>query len=524
MSRTARPALAALSVAVAVLAGCASTVSGHGTAVVTDSSGKPSTSSAAPSPAGQPRASFGSCASLFDPSTLGVPDSRRNLLSFRCAKIKVPADYAQPSGPTLTLQLVKIHDSRNTTGKALLVNPGGPGGSGVDLAVGLSLSTELSDTVLEHYDLVGFDPRGVALSSPVKCLSDKQKDSYFAASPNVLTSAGFADAKAEAKMFADACAANYGSKLADLSTVQTAKDMDRIRQALGQAKLDYLGFSYGTELGSIYVHLFPGNVGRTVLDGAVDPYTDPIASFADQLQGFELAFDQFATWCRTASGCSALGDPRQAVYSIVAKANAAPISAPGDSRSVTSALALTGVLQSLYSRGDWPKLGQALLDARSGNAKRLLGLADEYNQRNPDGSYSNIADANTAINCNDAPPGPTDDTVRTTALKWQQAYPMFGLWSAASLFSCQSWQPERTPLPVPSAPTAPTVLVIGNLHDPATPYQGAKDLTKALGHAVLLSWNGQGHTSYLEGSTCIDSDVTAYLVDGTLPAAGTLCQ
>jgi hypothetical protein len=211
------------------------------------------------------------------------------------------------------------------------------------------------------------------------------------------------------------------------------------------------------------------------------------------------------------------------VYAISAAARQNPLPAEGTDRKVTANLVLTGVSEALYSRSDWPALGRALVDAQNGAGKGLLDLADQYYQRFQ-GHYSNLFDAFNTVSCNDSPPGPSDATIRATAQRWSKAYPMFGLNGAASLFTCQQWQPDRTVPPLPTAPdSAHTVLVIGNLHDPATPYQGAEDLAKTLGNARLLSWDGEGHTSYLEGSSCIDGYVDDYLVHGTLPPAHTTC-
>jgi pimeloyl-ACP methyl ester carboxylesterase len=379
--------------------------------------------------------------------------------------------------------------------------------------------------VMFHYDIVGFDPRGVGLSTPISCVSNTEKDVVTSASPNVLTAAGFAQAKALAKTVAQSCSGKYGTALADFNTVETARDMDYLRAGLGLTHLNYLGFSYGTELGGVYAHLAPSRVGYMVLDGAVDPLTSDVAAFGNQLGGFEGAFNQFAADCLHRSECAGLGNPRQVVYDLVKRADTTPIptSNSADHRTATSALVLTGVLSALYSKSEWRQLGDALKAAQGGDSKGLLALADEYNQRNPDGTYSNIYDANTAISCNDSKPGPTDAEITATAQQWVIKYPMFGRWSAASLFSCQQWQPARTPVPLPTAATNPKVLVVGNLHDPATPYQGAIDLAKTMGNAALLSWNGEGHTSYLKGSSCIDNYVNNFLVRGALPPANTTC-
>jgi len=512
--------------AVSTLAACTQTIAGRGASgnQSTVPSNAPSSASAAPSTAPtQKPISFSDCTDLFSGASIPVQHVLRGKLSYGCAKLQVPLNYADPTGTQISLQLVKIHDSDNTHGiGSLLVNPGGPGGSGVELALGLL--SQISPTILQHFDLLGFDPRGVELSTPLNCISDAQKDRLNDEAPDVLTAAGFAYAKQLAAQVAEGCSTKYGPALAQFNTVNTARDMDLIRQAVGDPQMNYLGFSYGTQLGSTYAHLFPGKIRVAVLDGAVDPLTSGIQQFADQLGGFESAFDQFASWCRTQQSCSSLGDPRQAVYDVVAAANAHPLGTddPTETRRVTSSLVLTGVLEALYSKSSWKQLGSALISAKSGNGTGLLSLADDYNQRYH-GQYSNIMDSNLAISCNDEKPGPSDAEIRSTAKKWSTAYPMFGKWAAISLFGCQQWQSDRTPVPKPTAPTAHRVLVIGNLHDPATPYQGAIDLTKTMGNAELLSWNGEGHTSYLQGSSCVDNYVNAYLINGTLPPPNTTC-
>ncbi len=512
-----------LVVATLLLGACTSVETGRGSIAPGPSSGGARPGSSAGGAPKQGRADFSDCADHFNLGALSFPAGRRERLSFQCAAVQVPIDYAHPSGKKISLQLVKVHDKRNTSGNALLINPGGPGGSGVETALGLS--PQVSDGVLTHYDLVGFDPRGVGSSTPIRCLSDAQKDTINAAQPDVLTPAGFAQARAQAATAAKACTHKYGGDLADYNTVNTARDMDQIREAVGDARMNYLGFSYGTELGAQYAHLFPGKVRTMVLDGAVNPLTSDITAFADQLQGFEGAFDQFAAWCAKQSSCQPIGDAREAVYNLVSTARKAPIPSGQSSehRSATSSLVLTGVLSALYSQSQWSALGTALIQARAGRSEGLLTLADSYNERF-DGHYTNIADANTTISCNDAKPGPTNEQVRATAKAWVKRYPMFGLWSAASLFQCQQWQPHRTVPPLPRANSTPkTILVVGNLHDPATPYQGAKDLARTLGHARLLTWDGEGHTSYLQGSTCIDALVNAYLDAGALPSGGKTC-
>ena len=501
------PRIAALLAAGALLlTGCSATVFGHGAG-------------------GAGTTGFSNCDSLFDSTAIPAPAALSGRLSYSCTQLSVPVDYAHPTGANLSIQLVRVHD-RDNTGRlgSLLVNPGGPGASGVELA--LELVGELSPDILRHFDVIGFDPRGVGLSSPVTCISDSEKDVINAASPDMLTAGGRQQAKQLAQQVAQACTTKYGAELAQYDTVNTARDMDLIRQDLGESQLNYLGFSYGTELGSVYAHLFPSKIGVAVLDGALDPLTSGVTAAADQMAGFERAFDQFAANCLTQPACKALGNPRQAVYRIVAAATAAPLGTKNQSetRRVTASLVLTGVLKALYSQRLWDQLGKALIAAEGGDGGGLLALADQYNERQSDGTYSNVMDANSAIACNDQAPGPSDATITATAQAWAVSYPMFGAWGAASLYGCQQWQPVRTPPPLPTATgTRTKVLVIGNLNDPATPYQGAKDLASTMGNAELLTWNGEGHTSYLSGSSCIDNAVNAYLISQTLPPAGEVC-
>lgn len=521
--------LAALTAVLALagsLAACTNDLPGKGS---TGASSGSQSSSGTPSSSGssgpqQPPARFTDCSALFNFDAIDFPPGRRERLTFSCARIRVPLDYAKPDGNTISLELIKVHDKKNTDSVgSLLVNPGGPGGSGVELAVGLAI--QMSDRLLGRFDLIGFDPRGVGLSSPIRCISDDRKDEILASNVDVRTAAGFTKAKDLATSVATECRAKYGAELAQYNTVNTARDMDRIRQAVGDKQLNYLGFSYGTELGSQYAHLFPSTIRVAVLDGAVNPLTDDITSFANQLKGFEGSFDQFAADCAKRSPCKTLSNPRKVVDDLVKQADREPLksSKSGESRTATGAIVLTGVLSALYASSQWPALAEALIDARGGDAKGLFELADRYNERSDDGTYSNIYEANTTIACNDSKPGPTDETVRTTAAEWATKYPMFGIWAAQSLFSCQSWQPERTVPPLPTAATPTKVLVIGNLNDPATPYQGAKDLAKTMGNAEVLTWDGEGHTSYLQGSTCIDRYVEKYLIDGALPPPATTC-
>ena len=440
----------------------------------------------------------------------------------------VPLDYGQKNGPTIPIQLVKIHDTRQSKPLgSLLVNPGGPGGSGVLLA--LSLAASIDDSVLARYDIIGFDPRGVSLSSPVKCLTATQTDAQLAADYDVRTAAGLAAAKALVTTFRTACQDKYGSTITAYNTLNTARDMDLIRQAVGDSAMNYLGFSYGTELGGVYAHLFPKLVQTMVLDGAVDPATEnnPISSDEVQIKGFEEAFGQYAAGCSKRSTCKGISDPEATVEQLEKSLDASPITYTDTSstRKANGGIVLDAVISALYSQSQWPTLDTALTEALAGNAKGLFGLTDSYAERDSSGNYSNLLDMLQVVSCNDTASAPTDAQVQATAKRWATEYPLFGLSNAQSLLSCQGWPTPRTPPPSPTATTAAApILVLGNINDPATPYVGSENLVKTLGgRARLLTWDGQGHTSYGE-SDCIDSKVNSYLTTGTLPAAGTTCQ
>lgn len=511
-----------------LLAACTTKTGGHGASTSSGASSGPAsaTRGTSASPPAQPDAvDFSNCAKLINLSAAGISPDRRDKLHFGCGRLQVPIDYAHPAGATISVQIIRIHydDQPHRIG-SLIVNPGGPGGSGVFLAI--SLAGSLSDDVLQHFDIVGFDPRGVGLSSPIKCQTDRQETQALAFDGDVRTAAGMKAAKRQAATFAQSCAAKYGRALAHYDTVETARDMDRIRAAVGDDSMNYLGFSYGTELGAVYAHLFPKRIRVAVLDGAVDPLTagNAIASNEQQLAGFESAFDQFAADCAKRAACKKLGNPRAAVEALEKRANATPIptSEHGDTRRATGGNVLYAVLSALYSQQLWPKLGTALLDARHGDAKGLFELDDSYSERGSDGHYSNLLDVFQVVNCNDQNSDPSDAVIKRTAAKWAKQYPLFGLWSAPSLFGCQAWQKQRHPLPPETAAGSKPILVIGNVHDPATPYAGAVHLARTLRSAVLLSWNGQGHTSYGQ-SDCIDAKVNAYLISGTVPAPHTTC-
>jgi len=486
-----------------------------------------STAAASETPA-EPEAqdiTWDDCDEQITPLIAGTPGSERDI-AFECGRTEVPISYDEPEGETLPIFLVRarLAGQADRIG-SLLVNPGGPGQSGADAAI--SRAQTLPEDVLRRFDLVGFDPRGVALSTPVECVPAELKDRLVAAEPRPVTEQQLDEAFAMAQELAEGCTEEYGDALATFNTVDTARDMDLIRQALGDEQLTFLGQSYGTTLGSTYAELFPDEVRAMVLDAAVDPDGDPQARAEAGAAAFEAGFDAFAANCATlVSGCLLGPSPRQYVEDTMAVAAATPIpsSQAGETRQATPGVVLSAVRAALYSQSAWPQLAQALSTGRGGDAAGLFSLADSYYGRLQDGTYSNLIDANAAITCADTDPDQqvSEEEIRTLAADWGQRYPLFGAGSAAGLYTCTVWEAERTPLPARDAEGAAPILVIGNTGDPVSPVQGAVDMAEDLTSGVLVTWQGQGNTSYPK-TDCVNAAVNAYLVDLTVPQDGLTC-
>lgn len=447
---------------------------------------------------------------------------------FQCATLTVPIDYAHPDGGDLSLHVIRLRatDPAHRIG-SLLINPGGPGGSGIEYA--RDARQAFSAAVRRVYDIVGFDPRGVGTSTPVHCLSDKDLDALIAydGSPDdTAEEQGLVDISTH---FADGCEARSGKILAHIGSVDAARDMDVLRAVVGDATLHYFGASYGTFLGATYAEEFPTKVGRLVLDGAVDPTLTPSQISEGQLGGFERALTAFLSDCVKRSDCAVgptVAAARDQIARLVADSDAHPLPS-GSGRKVTQSLVVLGLLYPLYDRTNgWPALRTALSQARDGDGSTLLLIADAYSDRNPDGTYSSNQDeASYAVNCLDRADHSTVDSLRADASRFEQKSPIFGAYFAWSDVPCTVWPvpPTDEPHEIHAKGAAP-ILVVGTTRDPATPYQWAQHLASMLTSGRLLTRVGDGHTAYQRGSACIDADVDAYLIHGTLPKAGTVCQ
>lgn len=447
---------------------------------------------------------------------------------FQCTRVQVPLDYAQPAGTAIELSVIRLPATGSTGRKgSLLINPGGPGVSGIDYA--RAASTVVSATLRERYDIVGFDPRGVGASTPVRCLSDKETDTYLAADGSPDTGAEERRLVELSGLLAQRCKQRNGALLAHVGTRDAARDLDVLRAVLGDQRLHYLGKSYGTYLGATYAELFPARVGTMVLDGALDPASSGTEIAREQALGFEVALRAFVEDCLRRSDCPLHGG-RDAALASVGRLLTAIDQHPlrGDpGRPVTEALAVLGVVAALYDEGSgWPLLRTALAEAEQGNGQTLLLLADFYTDRNPGGHYTtNSNDAIYAINCLDRPEEKDPAKLRATAEQFSRVAPRFGAYLAWSSLPCGLWPypPEGTPQPTRAPGSAP-ILVVGTTRDPATPYRWAQALARELQSGRLLTFEGDGHTAYRRGSRCIDRAVDRYLVDGTLPPEGLRCR
>jgi pimeloyl-ACP methyl ester carboxylesterase len=512
-------ALLAACAAVAVLAGCTQTTSG--TAAPGES---------APAPAGLERVyaqklDWGPCRSFAR-----TDDDRKAYAdpAFTCAKLTVPLDYAQPAGTAAQIGVLRQKATGRRIG-SLLFNPGGPGASGMSLVS--SLAKGLAQSPLsQRFDLVGFDPRGVGSSTPaIDCLDTADWTKQRADLDIDPSPAGVAQTEAENKTYANDCVQRSGGAqvLANMGTRDVVKDLDVLRAVLGDRQLSYVGFSYGTRIGSAYAEAFPQNVRALVLDGALDPTESTIDRNVKQTAGFQKAFQAFADDCaKTNPSCPLGTDPAQATAGFQALSRALidkPLSVGGRELSYTDAI--TGTVQALYLKELWPALQKGISGLATGNGAILMLLADLYYGRQSDGSYDNDQDAFTAISCVDEERITDRAVVADTDAKSNAAAPFQddGRGVIAALDPCAFWPVPPTSKPhVPSVAGLPPTLVVSTTGDPATPYQAGVDLAKELGGS-LLTYEGTQHTVALRGVACVDDVVTAYLVDARRAPDGTRC-
>jgi len=444
---------------------------------------------------------------------------------FLCAEVRVPRDYAAPSNGYVNISMVDLPATdRKTRIGALVVNPGGPGGSGVEFV--RDSASLFSAAMRKRFDIVGFDPRGVISSTAVRCIDNLDEQARIDPTPDTAT-----ELRAllnSARDYAEACAKRNADLLPYLSTDSVARDLDAIRQAVGDKQLSYLGFSYGTLIGSTYADLFPDHVRAMVLDGAIDPALDLKAFRFGQAKAFEGALASFLKDCAAKTSCVFHENGRtvQAFNSLMASIDTRSLPAIrlNDSRRIGPGIAWSAVIASLYSKSSWPVLAATLELAKQGDGSLMLALADPYRGRKPNGSYSNEQDAYFANTCLDFQ-APTDSKVYSSwATQLETAAPHFAQLLAYNDLPCAFWPvpAERTPAAA-SAKGAPPIIVVGSTGDPATPYAWAVSLSRELDSGVLITRKGEGHTGYA-ASACVQRAVDAYLLGLTVPKKGLTCK
>ena len=452
----------------------------------------------------------------------------------QCGSVAVPLDYSQPQGRMIEIAVERrpAADPSQRIG-SLVINPGGPGTSGID-----DLPNELSvltPGLLDRFDIVSFDPRGVERSAPVECSPTAQSSppATVPATPTTtavpaplpdpvpLTVAAQSAAVTEDTAYAASCQEYSDGILPFVGTVDAARDLDRIRAALGDAKLTFIGHSYGTLLGAVYAGMYPGHVRAMVLDGAIDPALGTDQMALDQAKGFESVLNDFFSWCASSSSCPWRPgpDPTQSLVALIDGSRTKPLPG-GGGRMAGPGEFYNALLDDLYARSSWPSLGDALGQAAAGSGSDLIGLSDSY----ASGGSTNGGDANNAINCLDHPVSPKLSTYPTLAARAAAVAPVFGPVLAWGLLQCAVWPiaPTRTPAPITAA-GAPPILVVGTTGDPATPYPWAVALAQELQHGELVTWQGENHVAYFY-SPCVRAIDQAYLVAGTLPPLGTRCS
>jgi pimeloyl-ACP methyl ester carboxylesterase len=447
-----------------------------------------------------------------------------------CAKIQVPAKWSDPTGETLKIALAYRSADKQAIG-SLIFNPGGPGASGVSFIT--DSGDQLGTAKLRaSYNLVGFDPRGVGQSEPrVQCLDSKQTNEFLYGSSDyeLGTAADVAETRTNLKKFADACAENTGPNLANIDTVSAARDLDVIRSIFGESKINYLGFSYGTFLGTTYAELFTDRVGRMVLDGAINPLLSESEQNIAQLVGFDQALRNYLVDCLSTNDCPFTGDLAGAQKRIVSFLSSLETKSipTQDGRELTIWSAITGIIMPMYSKSFWPALSQAFTEGFSGDGTTFITLADTYNDRNEDGTFAtNVLEANISISCLDGRM-PTDaKSISAQNAKVLEASPTLGRYWQFGALTCEQW-----PYPVVKGPDiypalgSNPILVVGTTGDPATPYSQAVQLAEdVLENGFLVTFNGEGHTAYGQTSTCVNEAVDNYLLNGILPNEDPNCS
>jgi pimeloyl-ACP methyl ester carboxylesterase len=447
--------------------------------------------------------------------------------SFDCTTVRAPLDWEAPDTGEIELSVVRQRATGGDPVGSLLTNPGGPGASGVDLVQG-SIDFAVGEALQADYDVIGFDPRGVGLSTAVRCYDAPEMDAYLFDIPDgERGSAQWTEQLTQRNAeFAAACDANSDGILPYVTTVQSARDMDLLRGVLGDEKLNYLGYSYGTFLGATYADLYPERVGRLVLDGAIDPQTSSLEVSTTQGLGFESALRSYMASCLGADECPFAGtvdDGMADLGTLLASVDRTPLPNE-DGRELGADALMTAIIAALYSEDSWSYLTTALSSALEGQAAPAFQLADFYYARSGGEYTDNSTEAFTAYNCMDYPADDPAALEAAQALLDEKAPTVAPYWNSG-IDGCASWPAESTGTRAAlTAEGAAPIVIVGTTGDPATPYEWSVALADQLSSGVLVTRVGEGHTGYNKGNACVDEAVEAYFTDGTVPTDGLRCE
>jgi pimeloyl-ACP methyl ester carboxylesterase len=439
---------------------------------------------------------------------------------FECADVTVPLNYLDPDGRTLPIAVNRLRATGRPMG-SLLVNPGGPGGSGLDL--GFAARSVIDTAVRSKYDIVGFDPRGVGESNGIRCLDDDQLDRFYRTDSSPDTAAEFARLRTQSRRYADQCRIKAGWLLPYLGTASVARDMDIIRSVVGDRQLNYLGFSYGTQLGQVYAGLFPGRTRRMVLDSVVDSALWAGTEWKNSLRALDAEFDLFLANC-VRHGCP-LGPTEKAakarLWRLLGQADRVPLRSYDD-RSVTDSDIHTATVVIAMEPKLWATGRRAFASALKGDGRTLRSLADAGRGRQADGLYDSSIPANLAVRCLETPEADRKHQATAEHIKaMADRSPLFA--EVNSELACSYWGPASIPQHAIKPTDTGPVLLLNNTADPRTPLAWAESVTARFPDAVLVTNSAAGHISYGRGP-CVDHAVDSYLVTGKLPVSGLKCH
>jgi pimeloyl-ACP methyl ester carboxylesterase len=428
-----------------------------------------------------------------------------------CAELDVPVDYDQPDGPTLTLSIARAPAQGERIG-ALFVNPGGPGGTATDFVSAMEFS--LPSDIVEHFDIVGVDPRGLG-SSEIDCGDGPDPQELYGVDYTIDSPEDTTALLDVSQQYVDACEAAAGDLLPYLGTENVARDIDAVREAMGDEQLSYLGYSYGTAIGQMLAQLFPDRIRAMVIDGVLELGPTGTELATDQAAGFETALQSYADACNEDEDCPLAPDAIGAIEQLQAQVEQAPI--PADPRELGPGELSTGLAYPLYDPMLWDSLSEAVASALDGDGTDMVGLADQY---------LDIADTDIyfAVGCLDSDWPDTADELLAAGKAAAAESPHFGEAIVNDYVRCAIWPAEEEPLPAVTAPGTPPILVVSTRNDPATPYEAGVRTAERLESGVLLTYEGDGHTVVGQGVDCVDDAVTSYLVDLEPPEDGTTCD